>query len=101
MAAGCAGGDGDPLRRDFNLELALVMTRNSFPKRSETERRRISRAAIAHRADAGFDDRLWRRKVGLADLHVHDAAAGALERLRAREHVHHFEGLDLGGAARR
>jgi hypothetical protein len=26
---------------------------------------------------------------------------GALERLRARENVHHLKGLDLGGAARR
>jgi hypothetical protein len=97
----CTAGNGDPLRGNANAESVLVMHADRFAQRVQAKRRGVRGAAFAHRADAGFDHGLGCGEVGLADLHVQHAASGALERLRAREHVHHFEWLDLGGAARR
>ena len=45
------------------------------------------RHAVAHRRDSGVDDVRRRVEVGLADLEMHDVPAGALERLRTREHA--------------
>ena len=44
------------------------------------------------------EDRRRRRKIGLADLHVDDAAAGRFERSRGRLHFHHVERRDGGDA---
>jgi malate dehydrogenase (oxaloacetate-decarboxylating)(NADP+) len=42
-----------------------------------------------------------RGEIRLADLHVDDAPARRLQSVRAREHVHDFEGFDFGRTERR
>jgi hypothetical protein len=78
----------------------LVVRCDRFAELRQPERRGICGLAVAQRAHAGLDHRRGRGEVGLADLHVHDVPALRLERVRARKHVHHLEGLDLFGAAR-
>ena len=97
-----ARGDGDARGVQRIAECARGTT-PAIASRSagRPERRGVGGEPAAQRAHAGFDHRLGRGEVRLADLHVHHAPARRLERLRAREHVHHLEGLDLGGAARR
>ena len=67
---------------------------------AQAERRGVGGEAVAQRAHAGLDHRAARGEIRLADLHVDHAPARGLQRLRAREHVHHLERLDFGGAAR-
>src|SRR5262249_15902845 len=57
-------------------------------------------APVAQRAHAGLDHRLRGGEIRLADLHVQHAPPGGFERVRAREHVHYFEGFDLRCAQR-
>src|SRR5712691_5763107 len=76
------------------------MRGDRLAQRRQSQRGGVGGASVAQGAHAGFDHGLRRREVGLADLHVHHAASGRLERVRAREHVHHFEGFDLRGAQR-
>src|SRR5262249_13609756 len=65
------------------------------------ECRRIGGATVAQRADPRLDHRLGRGEIGLADLPVQHAPARRLERMPARQHVHHPQGFDLLRAARR
>ena len=58
----------------------------------------MSPAAIARCAAASTGAR--RREIRLADLHVHDRAAGGLEGARGRLHLHHMERRDLRDAGR-
>jgi hypothetical protein len=53
------------------------------------------------RAYAGVADRPGRRKIGLADFHVHDGAPRRLKLFRAREQLHHVERRDLRHAPRK
>ena len=77
------------------------MRDDRFAQGRQAERRGVRGATFAQRAHAGLDHRRGRGEIGLADLHVHHAAALCLEHVRAREHVHHLERFDFFGATRR
>jgi hypothetical protein len=70
-------------------------------QRRQSERCRVGSQPVAQCANPRFDDRRRRGEVRLADFHVHDTPTRRFERVRAREHIHDFEGFDFGGAARR
>jgi len=53
---------------------------------------------VGQRALRRFYHQRRRAEVRLADFHVDDAPPGRFERVRAGQHVHDDEGLDLGGA---
>src|ERR1041384_2626836 len=71
------------------------MTCNGLAKGGQAERRGVGGPAVAQRAHTRFDHRGGRGEVGLADLHVDHGPALRFERVRAREHVHDLERLDL------
>src|ERR1041384_2410746 len=71
------------------------MTCNGLAKGGQAERRGVGGPAVAQRAHTRFDHRRGRGEVGLADLHVDHGPALRFERVRAREHVHDLERLDL------
>src|SRR3954466_10499274 len=101
QAAGSPGGDHHALHGNACPELVRVVRGDGLPQRRQAQRRRVGRAAFAQGPHARLDHRLGRGEIRFADLHVNDTAAGALERMRARGPVHHFEGCDFRGAARR
>src|ERR1044071_6827802 len=71
------------------------MTCNGLAKGGQAEGRGVGGPAVAQRAHTRFDHRRGRGEVGLADLHVDHGPALRFERVRAREHVHDLERLDL------
>jgi len=99
--AGRARRDRYPRSRNFTSKFTSIVAGDRVTERIETQRGGVGSATVPDGAHARFHHRRGRGEVGLADLHVHHVTAGALERLRARQHVHHLEGLDFGGAPRR
>jgi len=97
QAAGGAGGYGDPLRGYFSGKDRRVMRGDRLAQRGQPERRGVCAAALAQRPQRRLDHLRRRGEIRLADLHVDHAPARRLELLGAREHVHHDEGLDVGG----
>ena len=68
-----------------------VEVRDRLAQRRQAERQRVVRVSVAQRADAGLDDGFGGREIRLADLHVHDVAAGGSGGLRAAHDFHDVE----------
>ena len=81
-----------------NAESLRVMLRDRLAQFRNAERRRVIDAAARQRALRRLEHRRGRRKIGLPDFHVHDAAARRLERTGRGLHLHHVEGGDFGDA---
>ena len=94
------GGHDHAFRRDDDAEALGIMPCDRLAQFRGAQRRRVVDAAIGQGGLRGGKDRRRRRKVGLADLHVHDRAAGRLERARGRLHLHDMERLDRGDTGR-
>jgi hypothetical protein len=95
------GGDDDALGCDGHPIVIRIVRGDRAPQLGQAERRRVIDVAGGDRPLRGGDDERRRRKIRLADFHVHDGAAGRLQRARGRLHFHHVEGCDLRDAGRR
>ncbi|MNT34075.1 hypothetical protein D3C72_1700320 [compost metagenome] len=96
--AGSAGGDDHAPRRDVQAVGGLVVAGDGLAQRVDAERTGVLRDAAAHGGFGRAHHRLGGGEVRLADAHVHDMAAGALQRGGLLGQLHHVEGVDIGEA---
>ena len=75
-----------------------VVAGNRTPQLGESQRRGVVDAAPGDAGQRRIEDRLRRREVRLADLHVNDAAPSRLERACRGLNLHDVEGRDVAHA---
>ncbi len=93
-------GDQDAVRGHVHAVPRPVVLGDGLAQRKNSQGVDVAGAAVLQRLLGRLADHRRRLEVRLAVLEVDDVGAGPLQRLRALEHLHREEGLDLPGAAR-
>ncbi len=88
----------DALRCNVEAVHALVVSADGFTQRPDAERTGVVNLAAGKLRLCRVDDRLRRREIGLADLHVNHVAPAGFERPRMRGDLHHVERFDVSEA---
>ncbi len=96
-----AGRDNHAFGRDVHAVVVRIVARDRRAQRRQTQRRRVEDSAAGDGKLRRGNDRLRRREVRLADLHVDDRAPRRFQRARRGLHLHDVKRLDLGHAGGR